>query len=88
MSLLWGASAHSTVRRPMSDMNRSFAGNMPEFYDRFLVPVMFEPFAQDLARRLQGMQSGHVLELAAALVSSRAPWQARCLPRSPSPRRI
>jgi len=49
----------------MSDMNRSFAGNMPEFYDRFPVPVMFEPFAQDLARRLQGMQSGHVLELAA-----------------------
>ena len=49
----------------MSDMNRSFAGNMPEFYDRFLVPVMFEPFAQDLARRLEGMQSGHVLELAA-----------------------
>src|SRR4051794_21521195 len=49
----------------MSDMNRSFAGQMPEFYDRFLVPVMFEPFAQDLARRLQGMRSGHVLELAA-----------------------
>ena len=48
----------------MSDMNRSFAGQMPEFYDRFLVPVMFEPFAQDLARRLQGMPSGHILELA------------------------
>ena len=29
----------------MSDMNRSFAGSMPEFYDRILVPVMFEPFA-------------------------------------------
>jgi hypothetical protein len=31
----------------MSDMNRSFAGQMPEFYDRFLVPVMFAPFALD-----------------------------------------
>ena len=49
----------------MSDMNRSFAGQMPELYDRFLVPVMFEPFAQDLANRLQGVLSGHVLELAA-----------------------
>jgi ubiquinone/menaquinone biosynthesis C-methylase UbiE len=49
----------------MSDMNRSFAGQMPEFYDRFLVPIMFAPFAQDLARRLRGMLSGHVLELAA-----------------------
>lgn len=49
----------------MSDMNRSFAGQMPKFYDRFLVPMMFAPFAQDLAQRLQGMPSGHVLELAA-----------------------
>src|SRR5215831_4029660 len=49
----------------MSDMNRSFAGQMPEFYDRFLVPIMFAPFAQDLAQRLHGMLSGHVLELAA-----------------------
>jgi len=49
----------------MSDMNRSFAGQMPEFYDRFLVPMMFAPFAQDLAQRLQRMRSGHVLELAA-----------------------
>jgi SAM-dependent methyltransferase len=49
----------------MSDMNRSFAGQMPEFYDRFLVPVMFAPFAQDLAQRLHGMLSGHLLELAA-----------------------
>jgi SAM-dependent methyltransferase len=49
----------------MSDMNRSFAGSMPEFYDRILVPVMFEPFATDLAERLRGMSSGRVLELAA-----------------------
>jgi ubiquinone/menaquinone biosynthesis C-methylase UbiE len=49
----------------VSDMNRSFAGSMPEFYDRILVPVMFEPFAQDLAGRLRGMTSGHILEIAA-----------------------
>ena len=49
----------------MSDMNRSFAGSMPEFYDRFLVPVMFEPFARDLAGRLQSVTSDSVLEIAA-----------------------
>jgi len=49
----------------MSEMNRSFAGSMPELYDRILVPVMFEPFAQDLAERLRGMTSGHILEIAA-----------------------
>ena len=49
----------------MSDMNRSFSGSMPELYDRIMVPVMFEPFARDLAARLQGLTSGHVLELAA-----------------------
>jgi len=42
----------------MSDMNRSFAGSMPEFYDGILVPVMFEPFARDLVERLRGMNSG------------------------------
>jgi SAM-dependent methyltransferase len=49
----------------MSEMNLSFSGSMPEFYDRFLVPVMFEPFARDLTERLQGLTSGQVLEIAA-----------------------
>jgi hypothetical protein len=49
----------------MSEMNRSFAGSMPELYDRILVPVMFEPFAQDLAERSRGMTSGHIFEIAA-----------------------
>jgi len=44
----------------MSDMNRSFSGSMPEFYDRFLVPLNFEPFARDLAERLRNMTSGRV----------------------------
>jgi ubiquinone/menaquinone biosynthesis C-methylase UbiE len=60
-------------------MNRSFAGSMPEFYDRILVPVMFEPFARDLVERLRGMNSGHVIEIAAGTgVVTRA--LARSLP--------
>jgi SAM-dependent methyltransferase len=49
----------------MSDMNRSFSGSMPEFYDHYLVPMIFEPFAQRLAERLRPMTSGQVLEVAA-----------------------
>src|SRR5690348_10727236 len=65
----------------MSDMNRSFSGSMPEFYDRFLVPLQFEPFAQDLAQRLGQVTSGRLLELAAGTgVVARA--LAGTLPRS------
>jgi ubiquinone/menaquinone biosynthesis C-methylase UbiE len=65
----------------MADMNRSFSGSMPEFYDRFLVPLMFEPFAQDLAERLAKAASGQLLELAAGTgVLTRA--LARTLPGS------
>jgi SAM-dependent methyltransferase len=49
----------------MSEMGHTFAGSMPEFYDRFLVPFMFAPFACDMAARLSGLVSGHLLELAA-----------------------
>jgi len=30
----------------------TFAGSIPEVYDRYLVPLIFEPYARDLARRL------------------------------------
>jgi ubiquinone/menaquinone biosynthesis C-methylase UbiE len=66
---------------PVAEMNRSFSGSMPELYDRFLVPLQFEPFAQDLAQRLAPVTSGHLLELAAGTgVVTRA--LARTLPQS------
>ncbi len=65
----------------MSEMNRSFSGSMPEFYDRYLVPFQFEPFARDLADRLGEMQRGEVLEIAAGTgVVTRA--LARALPQA------
>jgi len=54
----------------MSDMNRSFAGQMPEFYDRFLVPMMFAPFGR--AYRAQET----VIETIRAAGMSRCPWRA------------
>src|SRR5258706_12828405 len=57
-----------------------FSGSIPSLYDRYLGPVIFEPYAQDLANRLTSLNAERVLETAAgtgivtrALVSSLAP---------------
>lgn len=42
----------------------AFAGSLVGLYDRVLGPFMFEPFARETARRLDGV-SGQVLEVAA-----------------------
>ena len=41
-----------------------FHGSVPAFYDRYLGPYLFEPYAADLARRAAGLQAGRVLEVA------------------------
>ena len=48
----------------MAEADKVFAGSMPELYDRHLGPVLFEPYARDLAGRLAGI-AGRVLETAA-----------------------
>jgi ubiquinone/menaquinone biosynthesis C-methylase UbiE len=45
--------------------DKIFAGSIPEIYDRYLVPLIFEPYAADLAARIAGMKPQHVLETAA-----------------------
>jgi ubiquinone/menaquinone biosynthesis C-methylase UbiE len=42
----------------------SFAGSIPAYYDRCLGPFLFDPFAEDLARRLVVGPDARVLELA------------------------
>jgi len=46
------------------DRNVLFQGAVPENYDRYLGPVIFEPYAEDLASRLAGMEYDRVLEIA------------------------
>jgi hypothetical protein len=36
----------------MSEADKVFAGSIPENYDRYLVPLIFESFAQDMAQRV------------------------------------
>jgi ubiquinone/menaquinone biosynthesis C-methylase UbiE len=43
----------------------SFIGSVPEFYERYLVPMHFEAHAQILVTRLGELRSGHLLEIAA-----------------------
>ncbi len=42
-----------------------FAGSIPDLYDRLMVPLIFEPYAHDLARRAAERRPAAVLEVAA-----------------------
>ena len=45
--------------------DKVFAGSIPEVYDSLLVPLIFEPYAADLGRRLTSRRPSSVLEVAA-----------------------
>src|SRR5690242_1678837 len=47
------------------DSDEGFAGSIPELYDTQLVPLIFEPYAADLADRLKSKAPSDVLEIAA-----------------------
>src|SRR5215510_8602710 len=45
--------------------DKVFAGSIPEIYDRCMVPLIFEPYALDLAQRIAALAPADVLETAA-----------------------
>jgi len=51
----------------MSDhgTDKVFAGSIPELYETYLVPLIFEPYAADLVARLASRPLARVLEIAA-----------------------
>jgi|SRR5665213_361342 len=49
----------------MLEADKIFAGSIPENYDRYMVPLIFEPYANDLARRAAALSPRAVLEVAA-----------------------
>lgn len=51
------------MSQPNAD--RVFAGSIPQFYDTHLVPLIFEPYAADIARRAALREPSRVLEIAA-----------------------
>jgi ubiquinone/menaquinone biosynthesis C-methylase UbiE len=48
----------------MENKNAQFAGSIPAAYDRYLGPIFFQPYAEDLASRLDLAADGALLELA------------------------
>ena len=63
--------------------DRLFAGSIPEIYDRLFVPLIFEPYAIDLAVQLAKTAPESVLEVAAGTgvvtraLAARLPVQTR-----------
>ena len=51
------------MRAPNTD--KVFAGSIPRLYETHLVPLIFEPYAADLANRLASRTVTRVLEIAA-----------------------
>jgi SAM-dependent methyltransferase len=65
----------TAAAQPSGD--RAFTGSIPELYDRHLGPVIFTPYAQDLAARLRCKPGARVLEIACGTGISTAQVLAR-----------
>jgi ubiquinone/menaquinone biosynthesis C-methylase UbiE len=49
----------------MTKVDTVFSGSIPSLYDKYLGPLIFEPYAEDLASRLAALNPARVLETAA-----------------------
>src|SRR5262245_36853861 len=58
-----GDGAHEAMSGPQRDT--LFGGSIPQLYEKYLVPLIFEPYAADLAARLASRSVTRVLEVAA-----------------------
>jgi len=46
---------------PLAAVDKVFAGSIPEIYQSRMVPLIFQPYADDIARRLAGRRVSRVL---------------------------
>jgi SAM-dependent methyltransferase len=49
----------------MSSTDTAFSGSIPGLYDRCLGPLLFQPYAEEVARRAAGLDPKRILETAA-----------------------
>jgi ubiquinone/menaquinone biosynthesis C-methylase UbiE len=49
----------------MSATDVAFAGSIPALYDRYMGPLLFEPYARDIAARAAALEPRRILETAA-----------------------
>jgi SAM-dependent methyltransferase len=59
------ADARGDIPMASSNTDKVFAGSIPKVYEAYLVPLLFAPYAADLANRLAARSPNRVLELAA-----------------------
>lgn len=65
--------------------DRGFTGSIPQLYERHMVPLIFEPYALDLAARAVALRPDEVLEIAAGTgvltrhLAAELPAQARII---------
>src|SRR5689334_6009594 len=48
-----------------SALDQRFAGSIPAIYDTYFVPMLFEPYATDMAARVRARSASTVVEIAA-----------------------
>jgi len=48
-----------------ADVDKVFAGSIPRLYEEYLVPLIFAPYAEDLAGRVAELAASRILEIAA-----------------------
>ncbi len=48
-----------------SNGDRVFSGSIAQLYEQYLVPLIFDPYARDMTRRLTALRPSAVLEIAA-----------------------
>src|SRR5688500_4312126 len=49
----------------MAVQDAAFAGSIPQLYDQYLGPLLFQPYADELARRAAALRPKRILETAA-----------------------
>ena len=49
----------------MSSTDKLFAGYIPKIYEAYIVPLLFQPYAEDLANRVAARKPKRLLEIAA-----------------------
>jgi ubiquinone/menaquinone biosynthesis C-methylase UbiE len=61
-----GPAAARQKQRAMTASDEAFTGSIPQLYDQMLVPMIFAPYAHDLAQRVAVHRPRDVLETAAS----------------------
>ena len=56
------------------DSDITFTGSIPKVYENYLVPLIFAPFAEDMAARLARHSISSVLEIAAGTGGRHPGW--------------